>query len=194
MIIKKQNTVIIIYGPIAVGKLTVAKELAKKIKFKLTHNHLINDLAWSVFTRGEKDTNAIVEKLRYDFYEAAVKYGHDIIITHAFSYNYISGTGLKDPEYLKRLEKKLEKAGANVLCVHLQARTKELFARVKGESRKEHKKLVNVSILKNLSKEKDWVTTAPVKNNFIVDTTNLSPKKTTELIIKHYGLKTKSTS
>jgi deoxyadenosine/deoxycytidine kinase len=188
MTIKKQSTVIIIYGPIAVGKLTVAKELAKKIDFKVTHNHLINDLAWSVFTRGEKDTNAVVEKLRYDFYESAIKYGHNIILTHTFSYNYVSGTGLKDPDYMKKLEKKLEKAGAKVLCVHLQAHTEKLFERVKGESRKEHKKLVDVKILKNLSKEKDWITTAPVKNNLIIDNTNLSPKKTAALIIEHYKI------
>lgn len=35
---------IYIYGPPASGKLTVAKELEKLTKYKLFHNHLINDV------------------------------------------------------------------------------------------------------------------------------------------------------
>ena len=43
---------IFIYGLPAVGKLTVAKELAAKTGYKLFHNHLVVDLLISTFELG----------------------------------------------------------------------------------------------------------------------------------------------
>ena len=181
----KKSHVIILYGPIAVGKLTIGKLLAKKLGYKLTHNHLTNDLVWSVFERGTKAAHEVTEKMRYDFYETCVKYGNNLVITHAFSHNWVSLTGLSDPTYLKTLGKKLEKAGAEVLFVHLQADPKELLIRVKNESRKEFRKLTKPSILKELSKTKDWTTSAPVKNNLVINNTNLKPTQVVQQILKH---------
>jgi deoxyadenosine/deoxycytidine kinase len=45
----KKPTVVFIYGPIAVGKFTVAKMLSKKLGYKLSHNHHINDFIKEVF-------------------------------------------------------------------------------------------------------------------------------------------------
>ncbi len=185
-LIKKNNpTVIILYGAMAVGKLTVGKELAKQLKYKLTHNHLINDLVSSVFDRDTFELNSLVEKLRYEFYESAVKYGHNIIITHCYSHSYVSPTGLSDPDYMKNLENKLVKSGAKVLFVHLQADAESLLTRVKNASRREHKKLTNVSVMKVLINEKDFKTSAPVKNNLVIDNTKLSPKKVVQIIVDH---------
>jgi|GEM_PF-3574071 len=39
----KKPIVIVLYGPMAVGKLTVAQKLSKKLKMKLSHNHLLNN-------------------------------------------------------------------------------------------------------------------------------------------------------
>lgn len=185
----KKPTVIIIYGPIAVGKLTVGKELAKQTGFKLTHNHLINDLVRSIFDRGTKESNYYIEKLRYEMYVAAIRASQSIIITHAYAANYISPSGLSDPDYLRTLEKKLTKLGANVLFVHLQTHNEVLLKRVSLPSRKEYKKLLDKKILKDLHKTTDWKTTAPVKNNLIIDNTNLSPKKVVSTILKHFNVK-----
>ncbi|HIJ11483.1 TPA: hypothetical protein HA278_05490, partial [Candidatus Woesearchaeota archaeon] len=43
---------VLIYGPMAVGKLTVAKELVKLTGYKLFHNHLTVDLVGSIFEWG----------------------------------------------------------------------------------------------------------------------------------------------
>lgn len=178
-------TAVIIYGAMAVGKLTVGKELAKKIGYKLTHNHLINDLILSVFERGTLDANRLIEKLRYEFYDAALKAGQNIIITHCYSHNYISPTGLSDPDYLKNIEKRIKKAGGKVLFVHLKANNKELLKRVTNDSRKQHRKLTKVSIMKEYLKAKDFTTSAHVKNNLVIDNTNLSATKTAAIIAKH---------
>lgn len=184
--IQKNNpTVIILYGAMAVGKFTIGKELVKMLGYKLTHNHLINDLVWSVFERGSLESNKISERLRYEFYEESVKSGQSIIITHCYSHDYVSPTGLSDPKYLKTLENKLTKAGGKVLLVHLQAENQAILDRVSNTSRKQHKKLTKVSVMKKLLKSKDFSTSAPVKNNFVLNNTNLSPKKSSQIIIEH---------
>ena len=178
----QKPNVVILYGPMGVGKLTVAKALSKITGFKVTHNHLINDLVWSVFERRTLEAEKMSEKIRYDFYQTAIKHGKSIIITHAFSHNWVSQTGLSDPDYLKTLGKKLEKSGAKVLFVHLQADTKELMVRVKQESRKEFGKLTKPSILKELSKTRDWETTLELKNNIVINNTNLPAAKVAKMI------------
>ncbi len=40
---------VIIYGAMAVGKLTTAKELAKDTKYPILHNHLTRDVALNFF-------------------------------------------------------------------------------------------------------------------------------------------------
>lgn len=169
----------------AVGKLTVGKILATKLGYRLTHNHLINDLVWSVFKRNTLESNKMVEKLRYEFYETAAKFGHNLVITHCYAHDYVSPTFLSDPQYLKTLEKHLRKAGAKVLFVHLQAERKTLLKRVRDTSRREHQKLTDTSIMKDYLKSKDFKTSAPVENNLVIDNTSLSPERVVEMIIRH---------
>jgi shikimate kinase len=181
----KKPKAIVIYGITAVGKLTVAKVLQEKLGYKLAHNHQVNDLVWSIFERGTLEANTLIEKFRFELYEASVKSGKDIIITHCYSNEYISPTGLSDPDYLKNLETKLGK-WADVLFVHLQTDRQVLFERVKGESRKEHRKLKDESKLNDLLNTKglDLSVSAPVKNNLVINNSTLSPGQVAEMIIK----------
>ncbi len=47
-------TFVLLYGPPAVGKLTVANELAKLTDFKVFHNHLSIDLVEAVFPEAHR--------------------------------------------------------------------------------------------------------------------------------------------
>ncbi|HEV7121685.1 MAG TPA: AAA family ATPase [Candidatus Paceibacterota bacterium] len=178
---------IVIYGMVAVGKLTVAKVLQKEFGYKLTHNHLINDLVWSIFDRGTLEGNSLIERLRYELYEEAVKQGVSVIITHCYSHDYVSPTGLSDPDYLKTLEERLEAAGAMTLFVHLQADNPVLLERVQGESRHEYRKLTDVSKMKEYLDDKsvDVRTSASVKNNLVIDTTNMEVEEVVRTISEY---------
>ncbi len=185
----KKPTVVFIYGPIAVGKLTVAKILSKKLGYKLTHNHALNDFVDEVFTRSTYESSVMKERLRYDLMESAVKAKINFITTHCYAHNYVSGTGLSDPKYVETLEKKIIKLGANFYPVHLQAENKELLNRVSASSRKKFRKLVNKKIMREFVKDKDWNSSPKLKNNLVIDNTNLSPKKVADIIIKHFKIK-----
>lgn len=177
---------IVIYGMIAVGKLTVAKALQEKLGYRLTHNHLINDLVWSLFDHGTLEANSLIEKLRYELYEEAIKKGVSIIVTHAYSASYISPTGLSDPEYMRALESKLEDAGAKTLFVHLQADKPILLKRAQEESRRAYKKLTDASKLSDyLYKENlDTTTSAPVRHNLVIENAEITPANAADMIVK----------
>ena len=44
-----KSVVVFIYGPIAVGKLTVAEILSKKLGYKMIHNHQVADFIDHLF-------------------------------------------------------------------------------------------------------------------------------------------------
>ena len=57
---------VIIYGPPATGKLTVANELAKITKFKIFHNHLTVDLLNSLLEFGTDSYFNFSDKIRLE--------------------------------------------------------------------------------------------------------------------------------
>ena len=181
--------VIFIYGPIAVGKITVAKILSKKLGFKLVHNHHLNDFVDEVFERGSYASHAMKDFLRYHLLENTVKAKIDTVTTHCYSHNWVSKTGLSDPKYVATLEKKLTKFGARFFPIHLKASDKELLRRVNMSSRKAFGKLTDKKIMRNLIKNNDWQTSPKLKNNLVIDNTNFSPKKVSDIVIKHFKIK-----
>ncbi len=187
----KKPTIIFIYGPIAVGKLTVAEILSKKLGYKLAHNHHVNDFVNEVFDRGSHISHVMKEDLRYYLLENVAKDGINIVATHCYSDNFVSTTGLSDPKYIEILEKKIIKLGGKFYPIHLRASNKELYHRVSMSSRKKFRKLVSVKIMKKyLTRSGDDHQTSPkLKNNFIIDNTNILPQKVANMIIKHFKIK-----
>ena len=185
----KKPAAIFIYGPVAVGKFTVAKILCKKFGFKLAHNHHINDFVEEIFGRGSHTSHSMKEFMRYGVLEHMVKAKINFVTTHCYRHNFVSKTGLTDPIYVKTLEKKLTKLGAKFYPVHLNASDEELLRRVNMSSRKVFRKLTSKKIMREYLKNLDFKTLPGLKNNLVIDNTNLSPKKVSDIIIKHFKIK-----
>ncbi len=64
---------VFLYGPPAVGKLTVAKALARLTGYKVFHNHLTIDLVESIFDWGTRPFWALVDKYRLELVETAAR-------------------------------------------------------------------------------------------------------------------------
>ena len=94
---------IFIYGPPAIGKLTVAKELVKLTNYKLFHNHMTLDTVAPIL---EFDTDAfwgLVERLRLLILEEAAKQKvKGTIFTYCYDYP-------EDGKWIRKLVKTIEK-------------------------------------------------------------------------------------
>jgi shikimate kinase len=169
--------VVIFYGPFAVGKYTVAEEFHKQTGFKFFHNHHTYDLVKSLFERNTLNMDYLNENIRLSVIKEIAKAKINVVTTHAYSAKYVSKTGLSDPQYVKKIESIVNKAGGVAYFIHLTASSEVLIKRVTGESRKKFSKLKDAKIMRQLMKEKDWTTGAPVKNNIEIENSNLSPKQ-----------------
>jgi hypothetical protein len=178
---------IIIYGPPAVGKLTVAKELAKITGYKLFHNHLTVDLVYSLFSFGTKEYSDLVEKIRLDAIGFAAKNKLKGMI-FTLVYGVETHGGRKDDIFIKKIIGRVKKYNGQTLFVKLSCKDGELHKRLKHPSRKEFKKINNVEILNSIRGRCDVDSEIPFVKNQSIDNTSLPPKKVARMIKGHYKL------
>jgi hypothetical protein len=171
---------IVIYGPPAVGKLTVAKELEKLIGFKLFHNHLTTNIARLIFKISSKKI-ALHRKLRLVCIEAAAEGNINLIFTYCYA-------GKNSNSFVKKMVHSVNKNKGKVLFVQLSCEKNEQYKRVKNISRKKYKKINDADLLKNKLNKIDFFQSIPVKNNLIIDNTKISAKKAALMIKEHYKL------
>ena len=79
--------IIIVSGPQAVGKMTVAEHLRDKIGYSLMINHDSIEVSDKIFERGsdaQKELNKLIRKATF---ETALKYNKDMIFTFVTAYD-----------------------------------------------------------------------------------------------------------
>ena len=127
---------IYVYGPPASGKLTVAKELSKLTKYKLFHNHLINDVVGEVMAFDNKYFWKFTDKLKLQTFELASKYGvKGMIFTQVFT---------KSEDFPKKMKEIIEKYKGKVYFVKLEPHKEEILKRVTHPSRRKYRKFLGI--------------------------------------------------
>ncbi len=165
---------IVIYGPPASGKYTVAKALAEKTGFKLFHNHLTIDLLKSVFEYGTPEFFRLSQNMRLDIFEAAAKQNIPGII---FTYVYEKDT---DDHFIHKLLDRVTSNGGEVQFIQLYCDQAELLKRVTEESRKQFQKVKSEEgLLKTLSGG-DQISSISFVDNHKIDNTYLSVEETVQ--------------
>ncbi len=89
---------IIVCGPQAVGKMTVAESLRDKLKYNMMMNHDSIEMSDKIFgfgTPAQKEFNAI---FREKAFELAVKHNVDLIFTYVCAFELPQSNLLKDAE------------------------------------------------------------------------------------------------
>ena len=76
---------LVIYGPPASGKLTVANELARLTNFKNFHNHKTIDVFKDILEFGSKEFWDRVRELRIEMIELATKKNINLIFTLCYT-------------------------------------------------------------------------------------------------------------
>lgn len=122
---------VIIFGPHAVGKMTVGQELAKLTGLKLFHNHMTIDIVSDLFENMPKERIRLTNLFRKEIFEAYSKsdeYG--MIFTYMWAFD-----SKEDWDYINDVEKLFISRGVEVYYVELVADFDLRLDRNKTENR-----------------------------------------------------------
>jgi RNase adaptor protein for sRNA GlmZ degradation len=172
---------IFIYGAPAVGKLTVANEIAKKTDFKVFHNHLSIDCIEPIFDFGTKPFARLIDLIRVETIAEAARENVDLI--HTFCYAKDS-----DDKYVTKITETVESNGGEICFALLTCERGELQRRVLTESRRQFGKANNLEILNEILDKYDLFSPVPERVSLQIDNTNLSPENVARKIIEHFDL------
>lgn len=173
---------VFIYGPPAVGKLTIAEELAKITNYKLFHNHLTQDLARELYPAHDEVRFGLVDKLRLATFEYAAQQNTDIIFTFVYA-------GEGDDDFVSKTVDLIKKHGGTVLFIELSAPDAVLLERVDNESRKRFHKLKDASVLNEQLKSKRFSKSVKQTNIFCLDSSKQNPLESAKLIQKYFKIR-----
>ena len=171
---------ILLYGPPAAGKLTVAAELAKRYDLKVVDNHASVDPALRLFTFGEPGFGALVEELRVTLIRAAARAGVDIVTTLVYGHPV-------DDEHVRRITGATTDLGGHVDYVQLRPPDDVLESRVSMPSRVETKEISTVETLRACLDRYDLSTPIHAED-LCIDNTDLAPDVVARTIGDTLGL------
>ena len=168
---------IVLYGPPAAGKYTIAKALAEKLNFRLFHNHLTVDLLKSVLPFGTPDFFRLSQNIRLDVFEEAAK---QKIAGVVFTFVYEKDT---DDSFIRRMLDVVESNGGEVVFVQIYCERDELLKRVKEESRKQFQKVKSEEGLLSMLQKGEITAEIPFVTSIRIDNTHLSAEETIEKVL-----------
>jgi len=168
---------IFIHGAPAVGKLTVARELAKLTGFRLFHNHLTVDLVTSLFPFGSEPFVLLREKIWLAAFAEAARQKLSLIFT-------FNPERTVRERFIQDTIEVVEKESGEVVFVELTCAEDELERRMEIASRKEFGKLASVEQYREL-KDAGAFEFPELPQGISVDTTNRLPADTAQLISKY---------
>ncbi len=183
---------IIIFGPGAVGKMTVGRELAAITDLKLFHNHMSLELANQFFDWSTESFKKIDRLIRFGIFEIVAKSDAQGLI---FTFEWVVNEQTEE-DYIDSLTEIFIKEGADICFVELYADLNERLRRNKSALRlaekpsKRNTAFTEKMILDNESKYQLNTTDAdlPDKDILKINNTHLSPKEVAILIKEHYQL------
>ncbi|CAI9387561.1 hypothetical protein BACSP_02032 [Bacillus sp. T2.9-1] len=182
---------VLIFGPQAVGKMTVGQELAKVTGLKLFHNHMTIELLEPLFSFSSEMWR-LSTLFRKEIFKAVAKSELEgLIFTYVWAFDQ-----QEDWDFVDQTCEIFESEGATIYFVELEADMDERLERNKSPHRLEHKPTKrNVDWSENELKEsmekyrlnshKD-----EIKNeNYIkINNTNLSAAEVAEIVSKRFEL------
>jgi adenylate kinase family enzyme len=177
---------LLLYGPPAVGKLTIAKEIAKLTGFKVFHNHLTVNLVAAIFPRGTPAYRQLLWDIRYAVFAEAARANIDgLIFTMVYR---------RDQEpCIARCVEIVERFGGTVCFVHVYCAAETVRQRVVREDRKQHGKITSVELLNELLRQGEPQSTfeaATQWDSLSLNTDVLRPVEAAQQVIVHYRLPT----
>ncbi|RVU85956.1 hypothetical protein EOL70_00450 [Leucothrix sargassi] len=184
---------IILFGPPAVGKMTVGLEIEKQTGIKLFHNHMTIEPVLKIFDFGTPAFRRLVDSFRFQIFEEAAK--SDLPgLMFTFVWNL---EDKKDRDFVMEACAPFHEAGAKISIVELSANLEKRLVRNKLADRLEakpskrnlafsEKNLLDYHHNHQLNTNGDDLDIP--YNHISVDSSDLSAKETAEVIIEKLEL------
>jgi AAA domain len=183
---------IVIFGPSAVGKMTVGHELGKLTGFKLFHNHVTLDLVSQYFDWCDQKFKRLVAEFRTRIMEeVATSNLRGLIFTYVWALNMA-----EDKIEIDKYASIFEKSGGEVYFVELFSDQKNRIERNRTEFRMKMKSTKrDVIRTEQLLIEDDEKYVLNTNGDFFypdrhikIDNSNLSPIEAAGIIAKRFSL------
>ena len=170
---------VIIYGPEASGKLTIARALAQKTGFRLFHNHVSVDVAKVLFDFGEEAFSQLIWDVRLLVFEHAARAKvPGLIFTWAYSHpDFLP--------YLERIRTVMANYQAEICYVFLSCSVEELKRRVLQPDRNTIGKINSIEALEKQWGKKNYQV-IPGTDTLVIDNTLMPPAEVVQQIMTHY--------
>ena len=126
---------VILFGPPAVGKMTIGQELEKITNLRLFHNHMSIELVHQFFDFGSPAFERLDRRIRFAFFEEIATSDLDgLIFTYVWDFNEQT-----DMDYIDEVADIFLQQGATVSYVELKADLSERLKRNQDAHRLAHK-------------------------------------------------------
>ena len=156
------SNLIVVAGPQAVGKMTVAEKLKEKIGYSLMVNHDSIEVSKKIFDSSNiawKELNGII---RENVFQIAIKNNVNMIFTFVIAFDM-----QEDVDYLNRLKNMFEASGGKFYFVELEA---DLETRLE----------------RNLTPHR--LGEKLFENQIKINNTNIEPEEVANMIIEKFNL------
>ena len=182
---------ILICGPQAVGKMTVANAIKEKTGYAVSTNHDSLEMPSRIFGWGTDSFKELRNLIRKEVFNLSIKNNVNLIFTYIIDFN-----DENDCKYVDELKNKYEKAGGKFYLVELETGLDERLKRNVTEERllakptKRDIERSNNELIDSMDKYRMNSIDGEIKyRNYIrINNTNLSPDEVADLVIKKLKL------
>ncbi|MBV8087538.1 MAG: shikimate kinase [Chloroflexi bacterium] len=172
----------LLYGPPAVGKLTVGRELARLTGYRLFDNHHAYDFVRALFDFGTPEYAALSYEVRVLALRYAARAGVSLVSTAVYSHSAASARLFEETFAV------IEGEGGRIRLVQLLCDSAVQRERIQAPERAARHKLTSPEFLEQHRARSDWLTPIPNRESLTLDTTELPPAETARRIAAHYQL------
>lgn len=169
---------VFLFGPAAVGKLTVGRELAKLTGYRLFHNHLVVDAVGAVFEFGSEPFVRLREEIWLSVFREAAASGISVIFTFAPERTVTES-------FPKDAIEAVSSEGGHVRFVELVCPQDELEARIDDASRGAYGKLRDLKLFRSLGRDGAFDSPRMPEPELVVDTSKSAPGESARAIAAH---------
>lgn len=182
---------IVVSGPQAVGKMTIAEKIREQLGYSLMVNHdsiEVSDKIFGMGTPAQKELNKIIRKGAFD---TTIQYDIDMIFTFVTAFD-----SPEDIEYLNNLRNMFEATGGQFYFVELEADVKTRLERnvtphrlaskfTKNDVERSQRDLLD-TMKKYRLNSNDGELICP--NHLKINNTNLEPEEVADQVVEYFKL------